>query len=429
MTTRHLVTSACILLALAGCGAGSQDSAPPPARLLRQSAAVVQAAAPAPVVFSGNLSQYTVSGANLTVTDNISLAVRQVAATDRLLFADTGLSLDLDGVPGQAYRIYQAAFNRQPDIGGLSFWIGVLDSGGTDLTGVAQGFIDSPEFANNYGSLSNVDFVVLLYNHVLHREPDAGGETFWLNNLNGNNDQHVAATRAQVLAAFSESNENKGNVLAAIRNGVLYYPSGFTPPSNPVSDYAGTYSGSFSGTDGGSVAVNVDQAGGLTFSMHLNNANLNLAGAGTIGVGGKFNVALSGANTTGTFFGSINASTHLATGGWNISSGSGGGGAFNASLPVTAPPPPPPPTGPTFSTVQAIIQQRCVPCHSAHPTMAGFNPAPLGIVFDTEAQIRANVGLIQQYAVNSQVMPYGNLTNMTAAERSTIGAWIAAGTP
>ena len=73
--------------------------------------------------------------------------------------------------------------------------------------------------------------------------------------------------------------------------------------------------------------------------------------------------------------------------------------------------------------------QRCVPCHSANPTMAGFNPAPLGIMFDTEAQIRGSVGDILTYAVNSKIMPYANMTGMTDAERATIGAWINAGTP
>jgi uncharacterized membrane protein len=32
-------------------------------------------------------------------------------------------------------------------------------------------------------------------------------------------------------------------------------------------------------------------------------------------------------------------------------------------------------------------------------------------------------------AVDSHAMPIGNLTNMTDAERATLGAWIAAGAP
>jgi mono/diheme cytochrome c family protein len=83
----------------------------------------------------------------------------------------------------------------------------------------------------------------------------------------------------------------------------------------------------------------------------------------------------------------------------------------------------------TFAQVNAVIQARCVGCHSQHTTIPGFSPAQAGIRFDTEAQIRANAGLIYQDAVINQSMPYGNITNMTDAERALVGAWINAGQP
>ncbi|HEX6680538.1 MAG TPA: urate hydroxylase PuuD [Gaiellaceae bacterium] len=78
-----------------------------------------------------------------------------------------------------------------------------------------------------------------------------------------------------------------------------------------------------------------------------------------------------------------------------------------------------------FTRAQAIVQERCVPCHSAHPTKV--NSAPLGIVFDTPKQIAAQATLIEQVAVNTKVMPLGNQTGMTQAERDTLGAWIRQG--
>jgi uncharacterized membrane protein len=77
--------------------------------------------------------------------------------------------------------------------------------------------------------------------------------------------------------------------------------------------------------------------------------------------------------------------------------------------------------------VQAIITQRCVPCHSIHPVEPGFSPAPLGVMLDTPAEINQYAALIYQYAVQQQIMPYGNITGMTSSERSTIGAWYLAG--
>jgi uncharacterized membrane protein len=78
-----------------------------------------------------------------------------------------------------------------------------------------------------------------------------------------------------------------------------------------------------------------------------------------------------------------------------------------------------------FSRAQAIVQERCVPCHSAHPTKV--DSAPLGIVFDTPRQIHTQASLIQQVAVQTKVMPLGNQTGMTQAERDTLGAWIQQG--
>jgi uncharacterized membrane protein len=52
---------------------------------------------------------------------------------------------------------------------------------------------------------------------------------------------------------------------------------------------------------------------------------------------------------------------------------------------------------------------------------------PLGITFDTPEQIKARADQIEQVAVESTVMPLGNATEMTAAERATLGAWIRQG--
>jgi hypothetical protein len=85
------------------------------------------------------------------------------------------------------------------------------------------------------------------------------------------------------------------------------------------------------------------------------------------------------------------------------------------------------PTAPSFATVRSIVVARCIGCHSAKPTIAGFNPAPAGIRFDTEEQIRAMAPSIYQAAGVNESMPFGNMTGMTAEERATIRAWFEAG--
>jgi uncharacterized membrane protein len=52
---------------------------------------------------------------------------------------------------------------------------------------------------------------------------------------------------------------------------------------------------------------------------------------------------------------------------------------------------------------------------------------PKGITFDTPQEIHAKAQLILQQAVVQRAMPIGNITHMTPAERSTLGAWIRQG--
>ena len=73
---------------------------------------------------------------------------------------------------------------------------------------------------------------------------------------------------------------------------------------------------------------------------------------------------------------------------------------------------------------QAIIQQRCVPCHAEEPTQEGFETAPAGVAFDSVAEIEAQSAAIKAQAVDSNAMPLGNVTGMTDEEREQLGAWI-----
>jgi uncharacterized membrane protein len=72
----------------------------------------------------------------------------------------------------------------------------------------------------------------------------------------------------------------------------------------------------------------------------------------------------------------------------------------------------------------AIVQQRCVPCHSQNPTQEGFDAAPAGVVLDTRKQIVDQADAVDEQAVRTNAMPLGNVTGMTDEERETLGAWL-----
>jgi hypothetical protein len=170
--------------------------------------------------FSGARSGYQVgaNGAGFIVADQLgSGGTDLLSGIERLQFADgSGVALDIGGAAGQTYRLYQAAFNRTPDAGGVGFWLDQLDHGLT-LLKMSQFFLDSPESVRTYGALDNTAFVNLMYANVLHRAPDASGLDFYLHGFDAGQ-----FTRAQVLQGFSESPENQAAVIGSITNGVTY---------------------------------------------------------------------------------------------------------------------------------------------------------------------------------------------------------------
>ncbi|UTM58517.1 urate hydroxylase PuuD [Photobacterium sp. CCB-ST2H9] len=84
-------------------------------------------------------------------------------------------------------------------------------------------------------------------------------------------------------------------------------------------------------------------------------------------------------------------------------------------------------SGVSFAQVNNVIQERCAVCHSAHPTHAAFKTAPAGVILDTPEEIKVNAPRIVAQAVQTKVMPLGNLTQMTDDERKLIGAWVKQG--
>nr|WP_153448412.1 urate hydroxylase PuuD [Vibrio algicola] len=81
------------------------------------------------------------------------------------------------------------------------------------------------------------------------------------------------------------------------------------------------------------------------------------------------------------------------------------------------------PTPTVFMQVQNVIEQRCVECHSENPTSNLFASAPAGVMLDTAEEIQANAPRIQSQ-VQMKVMPLGNMTKMTDAERSLVVNWV-----
>ena len=81
----------------------------------------------------------------------------------------------------------------------------------------------------------------------------------------------------------------------------------------------------------------------------------------------------------------------------------------------------------TFQEANAVIQARCVQCHSANPTDDQWHVAPNGVMYDTPEQIQTMADKIMTRAVRTKTMPQGNKTGMTDEERTILKRWILQG--
>lgn len=138
-----------------------------------------------------------------------------VTGVQRLAFNDGILAFDTDGSSGQVYRLYQAAFNRDPDTVGISHNIGLVDGAMIDVSAMADAFVASEEFQQSFGALSDTAYIQQLYLNVLDRAAEAAGLQGWLTFLeDANND------RGDILIGLAESQENHARTDAEVQEGI-----------------------------------------------------------------------------------------------------------------------------------------------------------------------------------------------------------------
>lgn len=96
--------------------------------------------------------------------------------------------------------LYQAAFDRAPDLGGLNFYL----SHGVDAAALARAIVTSGEWGGGMGGVSDAVFVERLYEQALDRPGELAGLAFWTAQLAAG-----TQTRADVLLAFALSPEHR----------------------------------------------------------------------------------------------------------------------------------------------------------------------------------------------------------------------------
>jgi serralysin len=176
-------------------------------------------------IYTGKYTEYGGTIASRTIIDLVANrdGTDTLAHIERLQFTDTMLALDTQANEnaGNSYLLYQAAFDRTPDVEGLGYWISKMDQGANIVTDVAQNFILSNEFKSLYGANPTVpEFMNLLYQNVLNRAPDQEGLNYWLDEFALAGDSTLY--RAGLLNNFAISAENIANVASQIADGIQY---------------------------------------------------------------------------------------------------------------------------------------------------------------------------------------------------------------
>jgi uncharacterized membrane protein len=77
------------------------------------------------------------------------------------------------------------------------------------------------------------------------------------------------------------------------------------------------------------------------------------------------------------------------------------------------------------ATVLAITAKHCVMCHARKPTHQAFTEPPKGMTLETVDDLLRHADFVVRQAVQTNTMPLGNETGMTADERRTLGVWLA----
>jgi uncharacterized membrane protein len=80
---------------------------------------------------------------------------------------------------------------------------------------------------------------------------------------------------------------------------------------------------------------------------------------------------------------------------------------------------------PSLDQVVEIVSSRCSMCHTADPLWPGFVHAPDDVLLDTPERIVAHARQITIFAVLTDAMPPGNVTEITDEERQAVGAGLA----
>ncbi|MDP1979194.1 S41 family peptidase [Undibacterium sp.] len=237
-SSKNLFALSAVSLILTACGGGSNQDA----RQAAVSPAPPMQAAPASddvMSFVNKRQNYIISrlGSTYVVVDmSGGAAPASVPANIKVLqFADFRVNLTIGDKAkllsttalNNLIDLYVAFFNRVPDADGLSYWIDQVTAGMTEAQ-IAESFylvaLQSPALTGYTSSMSNDDFIRIIYKNVLGRTgstaPNAAEIDYWSSQLR-NGVPKGSMVRAILVSAREYANDATWGWVTSLLNNKL----------------------------------------------------------------------------------------------------------------------------------------------------------------------------------------------------------------
>lgn len=132
-------------------------------------------------------------------------------------------------------RAYMAYYGRPADSGGLDYWSNRMASEGGSLGSIITAFGVSKEFTDRYGSLSNTDLVKGVYRQLFGRDPEPGGLNYYVGELTAG---HRTLQTIALDVLFGAQNEDAA-IIANRLGAAKHFTSGSEAPGIDPADFDG----------------------------------------------------------------------------------------------------------------------------------------------------------------------------------------------
>ncbi|MDH6073135.1 DUF4214 domain-containing protein [Chrysosporum ovalisporum CS-1034] len=135
--------------------------------------------------------------------------------------------------------LYVTLLGRAADAGGQAFWVSQLNEG-KSIADITASIIGSEEAQQRYTGLINREFVELLYSSAFGRVADEGGRNFWVERINNSSRAEVVLEILEAAAPNSRDREVLNNKVAVAQGLTDNFQTPFTLTTSSDENLVGT---------------------------------------------------------------------------------------------------------------------------------------------------------------------------------------------